>query len=79
MKSKYVQYYVEGADDKKIVDTLKTKMGLVKTGKVDILNVATERITDLRLRTLSPGTMVVLVFDTDSGNKEILEKILREF
>lgn len=78
MKSKYVQYYVEGADDKKIVDTLKTKMGLVKTGKVDILNVATERITDLRLRTLSPGTMVVLVFDTDSGNKEILEKNIQK-
>ena len=36
MKSKYVQYYVEGADDKKIVDTLKTKMEWVKTGKVDV-------------------------------------------
>ena len=74
MKSRFIQYYVEGHDDKKIVDTLKTKMGLVKTGKVDVLNVVTEKITDLRLRTLSPGTMVVLVFDTDAGSRDILSK-----
>lgn len=72
MKTKYIQYYVEGPDDKKVIDTLKTTMRLVKTGKVDVLNVVTEKITDLRLRTLSPGTMVVLVFDTDAGSREIL-------
>ena len=72
MKTKYIQYYVEGPDDKKVIDTLKTKMGLVKPGKVDVLNVVTEKITDLRLRTLSPGTMVVLVFDVDAGSRDIL-------
>ena len=72
MKTKYIQYYVEGPDDKKVIDTLKTKMGLVKTGRVDVLNVVTEKITDLRLRALSLGTMVVLVFDTDAGSRDIL-------
>ena len=72
MKTKYIQYYVEGPDDKKVIDTLKTKMGLVKPGKVDVLNVVTEKMTDLRLRTLSPGTMVVLVFDVDAGSRDIL-------
>lgn len=72
MKTKYIQYYVEGPDDKKVIDTLKTKVGLVKPGKVDVLNVVTEKITDLRLRTLSPGTMVVLVFDVDAGSRDIL-------
>lgn len=72
MKTKYIQYYVEGPDDKKVIDTLKTKMELVKPGKVDVLNVVTEKITDLRLRTLSPGTMVVLVFDVDAGSRDIL-------
>lgn len=72
MKTKYIQYYVEGPDDKKVIDTLKTKMGLVKPGKVDVLNVVTEKITDLRLRTISPGTMVVLVFDVDAGSRDIL-------
>jgi len=72
VKTKYIQYYVEGPDDKKVIDTLKTKMRLVKPGKVDVLNVVTERITDLRLRNLSPGTMVVLVFDVDAGSRDIL-------
>ena len=72
MKTKYIQYYVEGPDDKKVIDTFKTKMRIVKPGKVDVLNVVTERITDLRLRNLSPGTMVVLVFDVDAGSRDIL-------
>lgn len=74
VKSKFIQYYVEGPDDKKVVDTLKTEMGLVRPGKVHVLNVVAEEITDLRLRTLSPGTMVVLVFDVDAGNIETLKK-----
>ena len=74
MKNERFQYYVEGPDDKKVVDTLKTKMGLIKPGKVDVLNVVTEKITEMRLRTLSPGTTVVLVFDTDAGNRDILEQ-----
>jgi hypothetical protein len=36
VKTKYIQYYVEGPDDKKVIDTLKTKMGLIKPGKVDV-------------------------------------------
>lgn len=78
VKSKFIQYYVEGPDDKKVVDTLKTKMGLVKPGKVHVLNVVTEEITDLRLRALSPGTMVVLVFDVDAGNIEILNRNIQK-
>lgn len=78
MKSKFIQYYVEGPDDKKVVDTLKTKMGLVKPGKVHVLNVVTEEIADLRLRALSLGTMVVLVFDVDAGNIEILNRNLQK-
>lgn len=78
MKSKFIQYYVEGEDDKKVVDTLKTKMGLVKSGKVHVLNAVTEEITDLRLRAFSPGTMVVLVFDVDAGNVEILNRNIQK-
>ena len=32
MRTKLIQYYVEGADDKKVVDTLKTKLGCIKPG-----------------------------------------------
>ena len=74
MRKNIVQYYVEGEDDKKVIDTLKTEMGLIKPGKVQVLNVVTEKITDLRLRALSPGTTIVLVFDVDAGSVDILNK-----
>ena len=77
MKSKYVQYYVEGTDDKKVVDTLKTKMGCIKPGKTQVLNVVTDVITQMHLRSLQPGTMVVLVFDTDAGSVEVLKSNIR--
>ena len=77
MRTKLIQYYVEGADDKKVVDTLKTKLGCIKPGKTQVLNVVTEEITQMHLRTLAPGTMVVLVFDTDAGSVEILKGNIR--
>ena len=77
MKKSIVQYFVEGEDDKKMIDTLKTQMGLIKPGKVQVLNVVTEEITDLRLRALSPGTTVVLVFDVDAGNVDILGRNIK--
>lgn len=78
MKSKYVQYYVEGDDEKKLVDVLKTDLRLIKPGKVQKLNVVEQEITDIRLRTLKQGTMVVLVFDTDTGNVEILKRNIKK-
>lgn len=77
VKSKFVQYYVEGDDEKKLVDVLKTDLGFIKSGKVQKLNVVEQEITDVRLRTLKRGTMVVLVFDTDTGNVDILKKNIK--
>lgn len=74
MGSKNIQYYVEGEDDQKVVNTLKTELGVIRTGKVHVLNVVEQEIPDTRLRALSRGTMVVLVFDTDTGNTEILNR-----
>lgn len=77
MKSKFVQYYVEGDDEKKLIDVLKTDLGVIKPGKVQKLNVVEQEITEVRLRTLKQGTMVVLVFDTDTGNADILRKNIK--
>lgn len=74
MKSRYVQYYVEGEDEDKLIGVLKRELGLIVPGKVQRLNVVEREISDARLRTLARGTMVVLVFDTDTGHVEILEK-----
>ena len=38
-KNKYYQYFVEGDDDKKFIDTLKTEMQLIIPGKVQKFNV----------------------------------------
>ncbi len=77
MANKRYHYYVEGPDDEKVVNVLRIKMGLIESGRVTVLNVVTEKITDLRLRTLSPGTTVVLVFDTDRSDRAILDENLQ--
>lgn len=77
MKSKFVQYYVEGDDEKKLIEVLKTDLRVIRPGKVQKLNVVEQEITEIRLRTLKLGTMVVLVFDTDTGNVDILRRNIR--
>lgn len=66
-------YFVEGDDDKKLLDTLKLPLECIKSGKVDILNVIQEKITPARVRTLKTNTIVVLVYDTDVNNSAILK------
>lgn len=78
MKSKYVQYYVEGEDEEKLVNTLKTELGVIRPGKVQKLNVVQCELADARLMTLRAGTMVVLVFDTDTKQLEILARNLEK-
>lgn len=46
------QYFVEGEDERKIVNVLKTDLKYIKAGNVQVLNVTQERITRLRMRNL---------------------------
>ena len=67
-------YYVEGDDEKSLLETLKRDMRCIKSGKVDIFNVVQNRFTVARIRPLKPGTIVVLVYDTDvTTNMEIIK------
>ena len=68
------QYYVEGQNEDKLISVLKTEMELVCPGKIDVLNVVQEELTTVRLMQLKPQTTVILVFDTDVGNIDILKK-----
>lgn len=77
MKSKYVLYYVEGEDEVKFINVLKSDLRIIKAGKVQKLNVLQQEISSARLRTIKSATMVVLVFDTDTNNLEILNKNLK--
>lgn len=77
MKREQYHYFVEGEDDRKVVNTLKTDLQWIKPGKVQVFNVIEEELTSLITRTLKPGTIVVLVFDKDTGKKNTLLKNIR--
>lgn len=77
MKREQYHYFVEGEDDRKVVNILKTDLQWIKPGKVQVFNVIEEELTSLITRTLKPGTIVVLVFDTDTGKKNTLLKNIR--
>lgn len=78
MRTKFVQYYVEGEDEERLIQTLKYDLGIIRSGKVQKLNVIEQILTDARLMTLRPGTMVVLIFDTDTGKTDILKQNLEK-
>ena len=76
MKNIY-QYFVEGEDEKRLIEVLKTDMRLIQPGKIQVLNVVQEKLTDLKLRVLSEGTILIFVFDTDAGNIDILSENIK--
>lgn len=72
-KNAIVQYYVEGEDEKKLIEVLKANK-LVCAGKIQIFNPICEKLTKARLMTIKPGTNVVMIFDTDVGDTAILQE-----
>lgn len=47
MKREQYHYFVEGEDDRKVVNTLKTDLQWIKPGKVQVFNVIEEELTSL--------------------------------
>ena len=76
MRSKFIQYYVEGETEERLIHVLKADLKVILPGKVQKLNVVECELTNARLMTLRPGTMIVLVFDTDTGYIDVLNKNL---
>ena len=74
MSQKNYYYFVEGQDDKKIVSTLKTDYRKICAGKVQVFNVVQEKISVMHLRNLKQNTIVILVFDVDTDNVDILKE-----
>ena len=72
MKKGSYHYFVEGEDDAKVINILKTDLRLIIPGKVQIFNVMQEKITNPRLMSLKADTIVILVFDTDVGETTTL-------
>ena len=66
-------YYVEGENEEKIVNALKAELRCIKPGKVTVFDVVKRKLTKERLMRLKKGTIVVLVFDTDTDSADILK------
>lgn len=73
-KKEIYQFYVEGEDEKKVIEVLKKDMKVIVSGKVDVLNVVQQEIKLPRIRTLKAGTIVILVYDTDVEKVDLLER-----
>ena len=76
MQRKY-HYFVEGKCEKKLIDTLKEQKNLIVPGRVEVYNVTQKRLTELKLRPLSSGTIIILVFDTDTAQMDILKENIK--
>ena len=71
------QYYVEGECEHKLISVFKEQKNIVLSGKIEVFNVTQDRFTNLRLRTISDRTIVILVFDTDKEITDIFRENLR--
>ena len=72
------QYFVEGKCEEKLIKVLKKQKDQIISGKVEVLNVVQERLTDTKLRLITPDTIIILIFDTDTGEVEILKENLKK-
>ena len=69
------RYYVEGECEQHFLDNYKSGVNpKFHAGKVEVFNILTQKITQMRLINFSKNTSLVLVYDTDKSPTEIFEK-----
>ena len=71
MATKHYLYYVEGEDDKKVVDTLKKDMKLIIPGIARVFNVVENVLTNSRLITIKENTTVILNHPTHAEMQQV--------
>lgn len=74
MRNRKVFYLAEGECEEKLIKALKMQPPLILPGSVKKFNVVQEKIKESRMMQLDPGSEVVLVFDTDIEETEILKQ-----
>ncbi len=70
-------YIVEGECEKKLITTFKEQKDIIVSGKVQTFNVVQELLTNMHIRTIKDNTIVILVFDTDTNNIEIVNENIK--
>ena len=71
MKYNIYHFFVEGEGERAVINTLKTDFQCIQSGKVDVFNVIQNKLNKNILMKLKPGTIVILVFDTDKDETDI--------
>lgn len=77
MKNNNCVYFVEGSCEKTLINALKEKPELIVPGRVKVFNAISRELTKSMLVTISSGTTVVFVFDTDVEITEHLKKNIK--
>ena len=67
-------YYVEGDCEEQFIKAMKLDPAKLMPGKVKVFNIIQNEIPKSQLLSISPGTIVVLVFDTDKPLTDYLKK-----
>lgn len=73
-KNDILQYYVEGENEERLINALKSELRCIRTGKVAVFDVVKRRMSKNKLMQLKQGTTIVLVFDTDTNDAIILKE-----
>lgn len=72
------KYYVEGECEEKLINALKVSpINGMLAGKVEVFNVINKNLTPARLAILPKDVIIILVYDIDIENTEILEQNLQ--
>lgn len=74
MMNQKCYYFTEGQCEEKLIKALKMKPALIIPGKVRVFNVIQNKLPVSILMTIDPGSIAVLVFDTDVEKTEHLRK-----
>lgn len=70
-----LHYFVEGENERKLIETIKNKY--LYSGKIKVINMIQNKFPNSILRTLERETVVVLVFDTDVEKIDILDENIK--
>lgn len=80
MTNNIYHYFVEGDCEKKFIDAYKQgEFQFLNSGKVEVINPVNTYISRSRIRSLKQNTIVVLVYDVDKGNIDVLKENLNRF
>lgn len=73
-KQIFYQYYVEGEDERSLVNALKTGLRCIEPGKVEKFNAVQNPFPFSMIRLLKYNTIVILIYDTDVEYCDILRQ-----